>query len=75
MVGRAFAIFDWTGVTPTGAFAISSPYVWDLSNLYTTGAITLTAIPEPTGGAPLAVGLTIFIASRYRRRYGDSCTA
>ena len=46
-VGRTFDLFDWTGVTPTGAFAISSPYAWDLSNLYTTGEVTLTAVPEP----------------------------
>ena len=47
-VGRTFDLFDWTGVNPTGAFAISSPYAWDLSNLYTTGEVTLTAIPEPS---------------------------
>jgi uncharacterized protein YjbI with pentapeptide repeats len=47
-LGRTFDLFDWTGVTPTGAFAVSSPYAWDLSNLYTTGEITLAAIPETT---------------------------
>jgi uncharacterized protein YjbI with pentapeptide repeats/CubicO group peptidase (beta-lactamase class C family) len=57
-VGRTFDLFDWTGVTPTGAFAISSPYAWDLSNLYTTGEVTLTAIPEPT-----SVALIIFAAA------------
>jgi uncharacterized protein YjbI with pentapeptide repeats len=46
-VGRTFDLFDWTGVTPTGAFAVSSPYAWNLANLYTTGEVTLTAIPEP----------------------------
>ena len=46
-VGRTFDLFDWTGVNPTGAFAVSSPYAWDLSNLYTTGEVTLTAVPEP----------------------------
>ena len=46
-VGRTFDLFDWTGVNPTGAFNVSSPYAWDLSNLYTTGQVTLTAIPEP----------------------------
>ena len=29
-VGRTLHLFDWTGVNPTGAFAISSPYAWDL---------------------------------------------
>jgi uncharacterized protein YjbI with pentapeptide repeats len=47
-LGRTFDLFNWTGVNPTGAFAVSSPYAWDLSNLYSTGQITLTAIPEPS---------------------------
>jgi hypothetical protein len=63
-VGRTFDLFDWTGVNPTGAFAISSPYAWDLSNLYTTGQVTFTAIPEPD-----ALGLVLFAfgLSLYRR--------
>jgi len=47
--GRTIDLFDWTGVTPTGAFTISSPYTWDLSNLYTTGEVTLTAAPSLPG--------------------------
>jgi uncharacterized protein YjbI with pentapeptide repeats len=43
-IGRTIDLFDWTGVTPTGAFTISSPYTWDLSQLYTTGEVTLTAV-------------------------------
>jgi uncharacterized protein YjbI with pentapeptide repeats len=45
-LGRTFDLFDWTGVTPTGAFAVASSYRWDLSKLYTSGEVTLTAIPE-----------------------------
>ena len=30
-------------MNPTGAFAVSSPYVWDLSNLYTTGEVMFLA--------------------------------
>jgi uncharacterized protein YjbI with pentapeptide repeats len=41
-VGRTFDLFDWTGVSPTGAFVVSSPNPWDLSSLYTTGEVTLT---------------------------------
>jgi hypothetical protein len=48
-VGRTFDLFDWTGVSPTGAFTVSSPYTWDLTNLYTTGEITLLAIPGLPG--------------------------
>ena len=45
-IGRTIDLFDWTGVTPTGAFTVSSPYTWNLSNLYTTGEVTLTAVPS-----------------------------
>jgi hypothetical protein len=65
-VGRTFDLFDWTGVTPTGAFAISSPYAWDTSNLYTTGQATLTAIPEPSTLA-LAAAAVAILAARVRR--------
>jgi uncharacterized protein YjbI with pentapeptide repeats len=65
-LGRTFDLFDWTGVTPTGAFAVSSPYRWDLSNLYTTGQVTLTAIPEP---AALLVALAaLFLTPRRAAR-------
>ena len=47
--GRTIDLFDWTGVTPTGTFTVSSPYTWDLSNLYTTGEVTLTAAPSLPG--------------------------
>ena len=43
-LGRTIDLFDWTGVTPTGTFNVSSPYTWDLSKLYTTGEVTLTAV-------------------------------
>jgi uncharacterized protein YjbI with pentapeptide repeats len=39
--GRTIDLFDWTGASPTGAFAITSPYSWDLTKLYTTGEVTL----------------------------------
>jgi uncharacterized protein YjbI with pentapeptide repeats len=44
-LGRRIDLFDWTGVTPTGAFTVSSPYTWNLSKLYTTGEVTLVAAP------------------------------
>ena len=45
-VGRTFDLFDWTGVNPTGAFTVSSLHRWDLSNVYTTGKVTLVSVPE-----------------------------
>ena len=62
-VGRTFRIFDWTGVTPAGSFGLSSPYAWDLSQLYTAGQITL--VPEP---ASLALLGAVGTASLYVRK-------
>ena len=53
-IGRTFELFNWTGVVPAGAFTICSPYTWDLSRLYTTGEVTLTAVPEPTSAVMAA---------------------
>ena len=47
--GRTIDLFDWTGVTPTGTFTVSSPYTWNLTNLYTTGEVTLAAAPSLPG--------------------------
>jgi hypothetical protein len=44
--GSTFDLFDWTGVEPTGVFIVASPYLWDLTNLYSTGEVRLTG----TGG-------------------------
>jgi hypothetical protein len=55
-VCRTFDLFEWTGFKPTGDFAICSPYAWDSSMFYSTGQVTLTAIPEPATLALLIVG-------------------
>jgi uncharacterized protein YjbI with pentapeptide repeats len=69
-VGRTFDLFDWTGVAPTGAFTVSSPYTWDLSNLYTTGDVTLISVPEPNGTFLLCAGLVAaWMARRKRPQY------
>jgi uncharacterized protein YjbI with pentapeptide repeats len=65
-VGRTVDLFDWTGVAPTGTFTVTSPYAWNLSNLYTTGQVTLHLFPEPTSCSAILVcslGLTF-----HRRR-------
>jgi uncharacterized protein YjbI with pentapeptide repeats len=67
-LGRTFDVFDWTGVNPTGEFDVSSPYTWDLTNLYTTGEVTLVSVPEPSAIVllVLAFGLTFRLATRSR---------
>ena len=65
-IGRTFHIFDWTGVNPTGAFSVSSPYSWDLSKLYTTGEMTLTAVPEPATSILLILAAAVVSLRRCR---------
>ncbi len=60
-IGRTFHIFDWTGVTPAGAFNLSSPYAWDVSQLYTSGQATL--VPEPS-----CLSLLVLAAPAWFRR-------
>jgi uncharacterized protein YjbI with pentapeptide repeats len=48
-IGRTISIFDWSGVDPTGAFTVSSRYPWDVTQLYTTGEVTLL-LPGDTNG-------------------------
>jgi uncharacterized protein YjbI with pentapeptide repeats len=69
-VGRTFDLFNWTGVNPTGAFAVSSLYAWDLSNLYVTGQVTLTAVPEPAFVAVVVSG--VLAAATAPRRLSPS---
>lgn len=40
-VGKTFDLFDWSGVSPTGQFHVTSALRWDLSQLYTTGRVVL----------------------------------
>jgi uncharacterized protein YjbI with pentapeptide repeats len=61
-LGRTFDLFNWTGVAPIGAFAISSPYAWDLSNLYTSGEVTLTSVPEPSALLLFGFALAALVA-------------
>jgi uncharacterized protein YjbI with pentapeptide repeats len=49
--GRTIDLFDWTGVSPTGSFTVSSPYDWDLTKLYTTGEVTLLPTADFNGNS------------------------
>ena len=64
-IGRTFHIFDWTGVEPTGTFTVSSPYRWDVSQLYSTGDVTL--VPEPRAVLLAACALAAVMVPRIRR--------
>ena len=46
LAGATFQVFDWDGVTRFGEFdsiLVDSAAEWDLSNLYTTGEVTVTS--------------------------------
>jgi hypothetical protein len=67
LVGRSFHLFDWhSGLRESDAFArIDYPTwtVWDLSDLYDGGTVTLLLIPEPG-----ALGLLLLTVVALRRR-------
>jgi uncharacterized protein YjbI with pentapeptide repeats len=65
-IGRTFDLFDWTNVTTTGQFEVDSPYVWDLSQLYTTGDVTLISVPEPSAYILGVIGIVTLIGRRRR---------
>ncbi|MGA2256347.1 MAG: pentapeptide repeat-containing protein, partial [Thermoguttaceae bacterium] len=72
MLGKSFQLFNWTGVSHSGAFSVvADNSQWDTSHLYTTGIVTLTAVPEPSTLALLivaALGLAIHLGRCARMR-------
>ncbi len=71
-LGQSFDLFDWTVLS--GNFSsfdfsfasLDSGLVWDTSNLYSNGSITVSAVPEPS--AILYLFATGALASLPRRR-------
>jgi len=50
-IGRTFQVFDWDRVAPVGQFGeVQSDFVWDLSQLYTSGNVTLVALTPVMAG-------------------------
>jgi hypothetical protein len=67
-VGRTIHLFDWSRVSPSGQFVIGGPYLWDASQLYSQGDVTLKAVPEPGTLFLSAIGLGAILGRRLARR-------
>ena len=48
-VGRIFKVADWSKATLTGGFEIVSPHLWDVSDLYVGGTVTLLSTSDQFG--------------------------
>jgi autotransporter-associated beta strand protein len=77
-VNTAWQLFNWNAVAPTGTFsALNLPDLttwdplaaWDTDNLYTTGAIKVILIPEPSRAMLLLLGLLSLGFRRRRNRF------
>jgi hypothetical protein len=72
LVGDTFQLFHWSGPLPAGdqfsAINTAPGLSWDLSNLYTTGAVTLNAVPEPSTLVMVATAALLAALGAARRR-------
>ncbi len=69
LTGTTYRLFDWTGANRTGTFdeILTDGYLWDTSNLYTSGEVTFCAVPEPSTIfllLTLAAGLALRLRGR-----------
>lgn len=68
LVGATFDLFDWNGQLAMGEQfdqITSLPgHQWDLTDLYTTGEVTLLAVPEPASIVLLTLGMGVLMTRR-----------
>ena len=63
--GQTFDLFDWGSaggsfdIIDFGAATLAPGLQWDTGQLYTTGEIGITAVPEPGAGVLLLAGLAV----------------
>ena len=73
LVGTTFDLFNWDWAVVTGSFdqIVTEPgAVWNTDHLYTTGEVTLSAIPEPSTLILLATATLLLLppGTRAKRR-------
>jgi len=70
MLGNSFDLLDWNSVSGEFEFVslptLDAGLAWDTSKLYSTGVLSVTAVPEP-GVFPLMVFIGCCVSSRRRR--------
>ena len=80
MAGDAWKLFDWSGILSGTAPvegnngfssivlpALGAGYGWDVSQLFTTGVITVSGVPEPGRALMLLLGLLSLLTRRRRQ--------
>lgn len=77
-VGSAWQLIDWGGLAVTGTFSnltsttipslptLTGGKMWDISQLYTSGVISITVVPEPGRALLLLAGLGFTVLRRRR---------
>ena len=73
--GDEFDVLDFASIV--GEFSLDLPdlagnLIWDTAQLHSTGALSVTAVPEPASAATMLCGLLGF--SVYRQRKGTRCS-
>jgi uncharacterized protein YjbI with pentapeptide repeats len=78
LIGTTFQVFNWSGPLPPGdrfsSFETTPGLSWDLTNLYSTGTVTLTGVPEPSSALLVAIGLSAGAMLARRRICRQSAT-
>ena len=68
LIGDSFQLFDWnTPLPPSDQFLYitTDPSLkWDLSDLYTTGVVSVSAVPEPASMAVFGIGAIALLVRR-----------
>jgi len=68
LIGATFDLFDWDGAVVSGRFdhiATESGAIWDTTDLYATGEVTL--VPEPSVLALLSIPLAAGALGAWRK--------